>query len=700
MRIALCQINPTVGDLAGNAELVLRDARRAAEAGAELAVFPELCVTGYPPQDLLDRPDFLDDVDRAVDHLAARAPEGLALLVGAPVRNDTPVGKRLFNSALLLAEGRVQGAVSKTLLPTYDVFDEHRYFEPCPERRVIEWGGLRLGVHVCEDMWNNYEIDSTANHEVDTGGHYDVDTAGHHGANGVADGGRGRPAYDEGEPPLVALDRHLYAANPIDELAALGVDLFVNLSASPYATGKPAERRRLIRESCREHGVPFVYVNQVGANTELVFDGGSQVQSAAGEVLWHGAPFREDFVVWDSESPGDPARLAPADATAEIHDALVLGVRDYVAKTGDGVFERALVGLSGGIDSAVTCALAVEALGPERVVGITMPSAYSSSGSVDDSRLLAENLGIEFHEVSIRPAVDAFAQMLEPLFAGTEENVAEENVQARARGLTLMAVSNKFGHLLLTTGNKSEMAVGYATLYGDMSGGLAVLSDVFKTDVYRLAEHVNACAGRDLIPRSTITKPPSAELRPGQTDQDSLPPYDVLDAVLERYVERHQSPAAIARATGADLALVERVARMVDRTEYKRRQAAPGLRVSGKAFGVGPPAPDRDAADERRDRRPGLAPQQQSPPSRPSRSAASPSRAAATPRALRQSHDRTPSVSPRTSPDSRSALRCWETVDRARPTTSPQAPVPRAPSVRKTPTRAGDARALARTLAN
>ena len=546
MRIALCQINPTVGDLAGNVERILRDARRAAEAGAGLAVFPELCVTGYPPQDLLDRPDFLDDVDAAVEHLARRLPPGLGALVGAPVRNETPVGKRLFNTALLLADGDVVDATSKTLLPTYDVFDEYRYFEPCPERKTMEWGGLRLGVHLCEDMWNNEE-----------------------------------------QAPY-----HLYAANPIDELAALGIDLFVNLSASPFATGKPAERRLLIHESCREHGVPFVYVNQVGANTELIFDGDSQVQSAEGEVLWHAPLFEEAFVVWDPDAPGAPVGSADLgteaeETTAQIHDALVLGVRDYVQKTGEGVFEKALVGLSGGIDSAVTCAIAAEALGPDRVVGVTMPSAYSSSGSVDDSRALAENLGIEFHEVAIRPAVDAFEGMLAPLFEGTEEGVAEENVQARSRGLTLMAISNKFGHLLLTTGNKSEMAVGYATLYGDMSGGLAVLSDVLKTEVYRVAEHINARAGREVIPRSTITKPPSAELRPGQVDQDSLPPYDVLDAILVGYVEDHLSPEGIAREAGFDLALVERVARMVDRNEYKRRQAAPGLRVSGKAFGSG-----------------------------------------------------------------------------------------------------------------
>ncbi|MEO0558867.1 MAG: NAD+ synthase [Bacteroidota bacterium] len=541
MRIALCQINTIVGDLAGNVRRILHDAERAAAEGADLAVFPELCVTGYPPQDLLDRPAFLDAVDDAVRQLARDLPDGLAVLIGAPVRNETPVGKRLFNSAMLIEDGAVQDAISKTLLPTYDVFDEYRYFEPAPERRVIEWRGYRLGVHICEDMWNNEE-----------------------------------------QAPY-----HLYAANPIDELAALGIDLFVNLSASPYALGKPEERRGLITESCQEHGVPFVYVNQVGANTELIFDGNSQVQTAAGELVWESALFEEDFFVWDTDVEQPAIEPQPEDVIEEIHDALVLGVRDYVWKTGEGVFEKALIGLSGGIDSAVTCALAVEALGPSRVVGITMPSAYSSSGSVDDSRQLAENLGIEFHNVSIRPAVDAFGEMLAPLFAGTEEGVAEENIQARARGLTLMAVSNKFGHLLLTTGNKSEMAVGYATLYGDMSGGLAVLSDLYKMTVYALAKHINARAGRELIPRNTISKPPSAELKPDQVDQDSLPPYPVLDAILYRYIENHEAPERIAEATGNELALVQRIARMVDRNEYKRRQAAPGLRISSKAFGTG-----------------------------------------------------------------------------------------------------------------
>ncbi|NNF58856.1 MAG: NAD+ synthase [Rhodothermaceae bacterium] len=543
MRLALCQFNPTVGDLAGNVATILAYARRAAEAEADLAIFTELCVTGYPPQDLLDRSAFIRDVETAVAHLAAEAPEGLGLLIGAPVRNEDGTGKRLYNAALLIDGDEVVDAAYKTLLPTYDVFDEYRYFEPCPDRRVVSFRGLRLGLHICEDMWNNEE-----------------------------------------QAPY-----HLYAANPIDELAALGIDLFVNISASPFALGKPEERTLLIQGSCREHGVPFVYVNQVGANTELIFDGDSRVHDTDGTILWRARLFEEAFHVWDMDDVAPPAApvARPPAPIAQIHDALVLGIRDYVEKTGAGVFEKTLVGLSGGIDSAVTCALAVEALGPERVVGITMPSKYSSAGSVSDSETLAANLGIDFHDISIRPAVDAFGQMLAPLFAGTEEGIAEENIQARARGVTLMAVSNKFGYLLLTTGNKSEMAVGYATLYGDMSGGLAVLSDVFKTQVYALARYINERAGHALIPENTITKPPSAELKPGQVDQDSLPPYAVLDQILLHYVEEHLGMDAIVGLTRYDRALVERVARMVDRNEYKRRQAAPGLRVSPKAFGVG-----------------------------------------------------------------------------------------------------------------
>ena len=584
MRFALCQINPTVGDLAGNARRVLDAARRAAHAGADLAVFPELCIVGYPPMDLLDRPQFITDALAAVQYVAAEAPSDLGLIIGAPVRNENTVGKRLQNAALLLEGGRIADAVAKTLLPTYDVFDEYRHFEPGATRRLVTFRGVRLGLHVCEDVWNNEE-----------------------------------------SPPY-----HLYRGNPVDELAALGAEVFVNLSASPFAVGKAAARSEVIATTCREHGLPFVYVNQVGANTELIFDGDSRVHGADGSIVAQGALFEEDVVLWDWDkgregdgregreggegrerregreghegtgatpipshqspitslprSPDHPITRSP-DASSLIHDALVLGIRDYVAKTG--FFEKALLGLSGGIDSAVTCALAAEALGPERVIGVTMPSAYSSPGSVSDSAALAHNLGIEFSEISIRPAVDAFARMLAPAYAGTSPGVAEENIQARARGVTLMALSNKFGHLLLTTGNKSEMAVGYATLYGDMNGGLAVLADVFKTEVYALANEINERAGREIIPQSTLTKPPSAELRPGQTDQDTLPPYDILDRILEAYVESHLDTDAVVTATGFDPALVERIARMVDGAEFKRRQAAPGLRVSSKAFGMG-----------------------------------------------------------------------------------------------------------------
>ncbi len=538
MKIALCQINPTVGDLAGNHARIVAFARRAAEAGADLAVFPELCVVGYPPLDLLESAAFLDDVERTVERIAAAVPPEIGVLIGAPVRNPEPVGKRLFNAALLFEGGEKVGEVHKVLLPTYDVFDEYRYFEPGDVCEPIVFRGLRLGLHVCEDMWNNEE----------------------------------------------QAEVHLYDANPIDALAAAGADLYVNISASPFALGKHEARNAVIAESCREHDLPFVLVNQVGANTEILFDGDSRVHAADGTRILCAPSFEEYLLIWDTEADTGPCPMKH-ETTADLHDALVMGIRDYYHKTG--AFAGALVGLSGGIDSAVTCALAVEALGAEAVTGITMPSAYSSTGSVDDSRALADNLGIAFHEVPIVPAVDAFGAMLADLFAGTDEGVAEENIQARTRGVTLMAVSNKFNYLLLTTGNKSEMAVGYATLYGDMNGGLAVLSDVFKQQVYALAEHINQRAGREVIPQNTITKPPSAELRPDQKDSDSLPPYDVLDTILRLYIEDLLDLQEIVHRTDFDPALVRKILTMVDRNEYKRRQAAPGLRVSAKAFGYG-----------------------------------------------------------------------------------------------------------------
>jgi NAD+ synthase (glutamine-hydrolysing) len=538
MKIALCQINPTVGDLAGNHAKIVDFARRAAEAGADLAVFPELCVVGYPPLDLLESPAFIDDVETTVREIAAEVPPELGVVIGAPVRNPDHVGKRLFNAALLFEGGEQIAEVHKVLLPTYDVFDEVRYFEPGDRCEPVAFRGVKLGLHVCEDMWNNEEAAAV----------------------------------------------RLYDENPIDALAEAGAELYVNISASPFSLGKHAARNAVVGASCREHGLPFVLVNQVGANTEIVFDGDSRVHAADGTRILCAPSFEESLLVWDTEADTGPCPMRH-ETTEDLHDALVLGIRDYFRKTG--VFPKALVGLSGGIDSAVTCALAVEALGADRVVGITMPSKYSSSGSVDDSRVLADNLGIDFHEVPIVPAVDAFETMLTDLFEGTDEGVAEENIQARSRGVTLMAISNKFDYLLLTTGNKSEMAVGYATLYGDMSGGLAVLSDVFKGQVYALARHVNDRAGRDLIPESTITKPPSAELRPGQQDSDSLPPYDVLDVILKLYIEELCDLREIVHRTGQPPALVARILGLVDRNEYKRRQAAPGLRVSPKAFGHG-----------------------------------------------------------------------------------------------------------------
>jgi len=538
MKIALAQINPIVADLIGNAKKIVDYAWRARDEGAELVVFPELCVTGYPPLDLLENGAFIDATAETVVWIAAHVPQDMGVILGAPLRNPERIGKRLHNSAILLEAGERRGEVSKTLLPTYDVFDEYRYFEPAHERHVIPWRGLRLGLHVCEDMWNNEE----------------------------------------------QVPYHLYRENPISDLAAQGADLFINISASPFSLGKHHWRSTIIEEICREHGLPFVLVNTVGANTEIVFDGDSRVHAPDGTLIQCAPSFEEALVIWDTDAPAAPCPLSRTDME-DLHDALVLGIRDYVQKTG--AFEKALIGLSGGIDSAVTCALAVNALGAERVVGVTMPSKYSSSGSVEDSRKLAEALGIELHTIPIMPAVSAFGEMLADVFAGTREDVTEENIQSRTRGVTLMAISNKFDYLLLSTGNKSEMAVGYTTLYGDTNGGLAVLADVFKTQVYELAHYINQRAGREVIPQSTITKPPSAELRPGQTDQDSLPPYEVLDRILKLYVEGWFETDAIVEMTGFDRALVLDVLRKVDRNEYKRRQVPPGIRVSYKAFGIG-----------------------------------------------------------------------------------------------------------------
>ena len=538
MKIALVQFNPIVGDIATNARKIVERVHEAAHKGANLVVFPELALIGYSHHDLLDNAFVVDGIEEALAWIHRQIPEQVATVVGTVVRNRSETGKKLFNSAAFLESGRPVQYVHKMLLPTYDVYDEYRYFEPAKGQSPIEFNSVKLGIHICEDMWNLSKYSTY----------------------------------------------HTYERNPVDELVEQGAELLINLSASPFSHGRHQLRTDLIQDICAEHHLPFLLANQVGANTELIFDGDSRVHGPNGELLRCAPSFQETILYWDTHDHA-PFQDKAHDRIEDIRDALVCGIREYVSKSG--VFPAVLIGLSGGIDSAVTAALAVEALGAQRVMGITMPSAYSSVGSVSDSMELANNLGITCHTIPIETAVSAFDGMLEPLFDGTSVGIAEENIQARTRGVTLMAVSNKFGHLVLTTGNKSEMAMGYATLYGDMSGGLAVLADVFKTDVYRLAEFMNAEAQHDLIPRSTIEKPPSAELRPDQKDEDSLPPYPILDEVLRLYVEERLDVHSICERTGHAEAFVLGLLQAVDRNEYKRKQAPPGLRVSSKAFGTG-----------------------------------------------------------------------------------------------------------------
>jgi NAD+ synthetase len=565
MRIALAQINPTVGDIAGNSQRILRFAADAKWQGARVVVFPELSVTGYPPKDLLLKPRFVEDNIRAVHEISGQLDPALEAVVGYAERNEQPVGRPLHNAVAVLRGGRVVSRHFKTLLPTYDVFDESRYFEPGPvseTENLVRVGDpeaaqVTAGLTICEDLWNDEKL----------------------------------------------IPRRLYHQNPIADLHAAGAELLINASASPFVVGKHQFRIQLFGAQVKHFGRPLVYVNQVGGNDELVFDGNSCAFDAQGNVVAQAKGFEEDLLLVDlptmspaqGKEPGRAAPIAPArpgsvpsanqrpSPIETIHDALVLGLRDYVRKCG---FRSVVLGLSGGIDSALTAALAVAALGKDKVVGVAMPSRFSSDHSVNDARALAENLGIEFHLVPIKAIHDEYEKTLAPVFKGRERDVTEENLQARVRGALLMAFSNKFNHLLLTTGNKSEVAVGYCTLYGDMCGGLAVISDVPKTTVYELSAYVNERGGREVIPRSTIAKPPSAELRPDQTDQDSLPPYDVLDAILQRYVEEEKSAAEIVEE-GFDPATVAKVVKLIDRSEYKRRQMPPGLKVTSRAFGFG-----------------------------------------------------------------------------------------------------------------
>lgn len=537
MRVALCQINTTVADLEGNAQRVEAAHRAAIAAGADLTVFPELALCGYPPLDLLDRDSFVSECEQTLAALAPRLDGGSAV-VGTLRRNAGGMGRFIHNSAAVIEAGAIVGYHDKVLLPTYDVFDEARYFEVGGDVRVFEIGGRRVGVAICEDLWSSGDFTF----------------------------------------------RKRYQRDPGAELMARGADVIVCPSASPFHRGKVAVRDRVFTAESKRLRVPILLCNQVGGNTDLIFDGHSMATGPGGEVVQRLGGFAEETAIVNLSALPERGVPGPVEGPEQMANALVLGVRDYFRKCG---FESAVIGLSGGIDSAVTAAIACEALGADAVRGVTMPSRFSSQGSVTDARELAKQLRIQFDEVSIEPIFAAYLAALAPCFDSTADGdsfgVAEENLQARARGALLMGLSNKFGGVLLTTGNKSELAVGYCTLYGDMCGGLAVLGDVPKTDVYAIAQLPRY---RKVIPASTIEKPPSAELRPDQTDQDSLPPYEILDPILEAFVEESLDPEAIA-ARGFDQRTVEEVVRLVERNEYKRRQSAPTLRVTRRAFGMG-----------------------------------------------------------------------------------------------------------------
>jgi NAD+ synthase/NAD+ synthase (glutamine-hydrolysing) len=538
MKIALAQFNPTVGDFAGNSARILSLAERARQRGADLAVFSELCLCGYLPQDLLERPTFIDRNHHELKELAAKLT--MPAIVGYAGRVQNGTGKSIANKAALICSGRVVFEQSKMLLPTYDVFDESRYFQPASRQFAYGFGKEQLGITICEDVWNDKTFWAECRYDRD----------------------------------------------PVTELIGQGITVLLNISASPYTIDKRALRLEMLQSIALNQHRPVVYVNQVGGDDSLIFDGASMALTAEGKVAAQALAFEEDLVLFDTVTGVGEIHGQRHEEIAYAFQALVTGTKDYVLKCG---FKKVLIGLSGGIDSSVVAAIAVEALGAANVLGVSMPGPYSSEGSKADAKALAENLGIEFITVPIDEVFDAYRKALAPAFASRPVDVTEENIQARIRGNYLMALSNKFGSVVLSTGNKSEMAVGYCTLYGDMAGGLAVISDVPKLMVYELAAWINR--ERELIPASSIEKVPSAELRANQKDEDSLPPYDVLDRILKAYIEDLHSPQEIADHYGFDLQLVRDIALLVDRNEYKRKQAPPGLKITSRAFGFGRPFP-------------------------------------------------------------------------------------------------------------
>lgn len=551
MKIAIAQLNPTIGDIQGNADKILKAASRAASEGVRLLLTPELSLCGYPPRDLLLDPNFVATMTKQLSELASNLPEGIAVLVGTVEPNARSLstgGKPLINSVALIEKGNILKIFHKRLLPTYDVFDEDRYFEPGDQPNQFELDGVRIGVTICEDLWNDEEF----------------------------------------------WGKRTYTLNPIADLAQAGVNFTINLSASPYTVGKQKLREAMLRHGAVRFNQPLIYANQVGGNDDLIFDGASFAIDRRGELIARAVGFEEDwFVIEYNREQQDFEKSAVTSACAkgiapapdcdeaELWSALVLGVRDYARKCG---FSKIVLGLSGGIDSSLIAAIASEAVGKENVLGILMPSPYSSAHSIQDALDLAQNLGIQTQTLAIGTIMECFDHTLDPLFAGTPFGLAEENLQSRIRGTLLMAISNKFGHLLVSTGNKSEIAVGYCTLYGDMNGGLAAIADVPKTRVYKLCEWVNRT--KEIIPVNVLIKPPSAELKPDQKDQDSLPEYDVLDDILDRYIHQHQAPTEII-AAGHEAAIVERVVKLVRIAEFKRKQAPPGLKVTDRAFGTG-----------------------------------------------------------------------------------------------------------------